>query len=273
MIKKNGLVTCKCDIREDGSELLNSSQRNNQIIWPSKEKYPNSQYVASWKNTCNVTSMIMALEYAGWIFPNGQYKQPEDNLAKFILENEEIDNAYMKGQPAMYKTYHRSLNGQCSKQELSNVFSPIELHDYLSKGTNLWLNSTATQFNTNCNFIKALWRYFVFDNLPMVISTNFGGFGHIVTCVGATWKESDYEKGVDQFKKDKSKYPEIIPENIIVDDPWGQVDLKKNIYPAGGGGSGNNKVIPWESVIAHVKPLNSTTCKWVHVFKHGLPTV
>lgn len=273
MTKKNGLVTCKCDLKEDGTEILNSTQRNNEIVWPSKDKFPNSQYTASWKNTCNVTSMVMALEYAGWKFSQGNYKQPEDNLAKYILESKEIDQAYMSGQPAMWKTYHRALSGMCSSQELSNIYSPIELHAYLSKGTNLWLGSTATQFSTNTNFVKALWRYFVFDNLPIVISTNFGGFGHIVTCVGATWSEADYNKGLEQYKADKTVWPEIVPESIIVDDPWGSVDLKKNLYPSGGGGSGNNKVIPWSFVVEHVKPLNSHTCKWTHTFKHGMATI
>lgn len=273
MILKNGLVTCKCDLRDDGSEILNSTQRNNEIVWPSKEEYPNAQYVTSWKNTCNTTSMCQALEYAGWKLPQGKYKQPEDNLTYFILTDKRIRDAYQKGQPVMYTSWMKSLAGQCSKQELANVFPPNELHSYLSMGTNLWLGSTATQFSTNTSFVKALWRYFALDNLPIVISTNFGGFGHIVTVTGVIWTESDYNKGIEQFKADKTKWPEVVPQSIVVDDPWGNLDLRKNVYPAGGGGSGNNKVIPWDFVVEHVKPLGSRSCKWAHTFKHGMATI
>lgn len=274
MLKKNGLVTCRCDLRDDGSEILNSTQRNNEIIWPSKEEHPSAQYVTSWKNTCSTTSMIMALEYAGWKLPQGKYKQPEDNLTYFILTDERIREAYKRGQPVMYETWMKSLAGQCSKQELANVYPPNELHAYLSMGTNLWLGSTATQFSTNVSFVKALWRFLVYDNLPLVVSTNFGSFGHIVTVVGATWSELDFERGDKLFYDSKKKeYPEIEPQSILVDDPWGNLDLRKNVYPAGGGGSGNNKTIPWDFVVEHVKPLGSRTCKWAHSFKHGIAAV
>lgn len=274
MTVKNGKATFRCDIRDNGSEILNSTQRNNEIVWPSKEEYPNAQYIVSWKNTCNVTAYVQALEYAGWQFPKGKYKQPEDNLAYFILTDQRIRDAYKKGQPAMYDSWMRSLAGQCSKQELSGTFPPTELHMYLSMGANLFLGSTASAFSTNVNFVKALWRYLVYDNLPMVISTNFGGFGHIVTAVGATWNEADYEKGNKLFyDSGKKDYPEIEPESILVDDSWGKLNLAKNIYPAGGGGSGNNVTIPWDFVVEHVKPLGSRSCKWVHSFKHGMATI
>lgn len=274
MVKKNGVVTFKCDIKDNGQEILNSTQRNNEIVWPAEKEYPNAQYRTSWKNTCNTTSYVQALEYAGWIFPQGKYKQPEDNLAYFILTDERIREAYKKGQPTMYNIWIKSLAGQCNKQELANCYPPNELHAYLAQGANLWLNSTAAQFSTNTNFVKALWRYFVYDNLPIVVSTNFGGFGHIVTVVGASWTEADYEKGNKAFlDSEKKSYPDVEPQSVIVDDPWGNLNLKTNTYPAGGGGSGNNKEIPWQFVVDHFKPLGSRTCKWTHTFKHGMATV
>ena len=274
MTIKNGKVTFWTEEGHDDYY----SQRNNEIIWPDHSKFPNSQLSVDWKSTCNVTAYIAALAIAGWNFPSGKYKQPEDNLADFILSSTEIDSLYQKQCPAMWRSYVRALNGQCSKQELKNVFTKVELHEYLSKGANLWLGSTASTFSTNVNFVKALWRYLVYDNLPMVISTNFGGFGHIVTVVGATWNEADYEKGDKQFyDSGKKEYPEIEPESILIDDPWGRVQTKdgprQNTYLAGGGGSGNNVTIPWDFVVEHVKPLGSRSCKWVHSFKHGMATV
>lgn len=274
MIKKNGILTFKSDLKPDGTEILNSTQRNNQISWPSPNKFPKSQIIVSWKNTCNVTSIVMGLEYSGWNFPVGQYSQPEDNLAKFILESEEIDSLYAKKLPAMYSSYKRALNGQCSPSELNNVYTPIELHEFLAKGTNLWLGSTAVEFRTNINFKKALWSSMVESNLPIVLSTTFGGFGHVVTCVGFSITESEYEKALSYRKKTNELPDDYEIESIIVDDPWGNASKSKFAsYPAGGGGSGNNLTVPWDIVVSRVKPVNSTLVKWGHMFKHGIATV
>ena len=59
MLEKNGIVTFECDKDKDGYEIVNSSQRNNELIWPSETAKPKAQYRTSWKNMCNVTSMIM----------------------------------------------------------------------------------------------------------------------------------------------------------------------------------------------------------------------
>lgn len=265
---------------KDGTLLFNTeqvddyySQRNNKLVWPAKDVYPNSQVTVDWKSMCNVTSMVEALSIAGWQFPYGSYAQPEDNLAKYILENKQIDQDYMAGQPAMWKLYHKALKGECTATEAKQATPPVEIHAYLSKGTNLWLGSTATEFSTSTNFIKALWKNIVLDSLPIVISTNFGGFGHIVCCTGVILEKLDYEKGL-QFIKDNPNYlPETSIKAIKVDDPWGNLDLRKNVYPAGGGGSGNNKIIPWDFVVEHAKPLGSRSCKWTHTFKHGMATI
>lgn len=264
-------MTFKCDLKDNGSEILNSSQRNNLLVWPSVKEFPNSQYRTSWKNMCNVTAMVMSLEYSGWVFPSGQFSQPEDNLAYFILTNGDIRAAYKNGQPAMYDLWVKSIEGKVPKSQLSNIFPPTEIHLYLSKGVNLWMNSEATTFSTSINFLKALWKYLVEDNLPMVISTNFGGFGHIVTCVGVNYAEADFVSG--EKERSKGILPEIVPQSIIVDDPWGKLDLNTNKYPTGGGGSGNNIIIPWKFVVEHVKPLNSLKQKWAHTFKHGMPVI
>lgn len=271
MTRNGDIVTFKCDIRSDGKEYLNSSQRNNQIVWPSIEEYPNAQYRTTWANTCNVTSMIMGLEYAGWEFPEGKYEQPEDNLALFILTDEEIRKAYKAGQPAMYNIWINSFEGKASKN--SQIYPPTEIHQYLSIGTNHWLQSTATSFSTNTNFIKALWKYLVEDNLPLVISTTFGGLGHIVTTVGVNYKISDYENGLEYRVKNPNLLPEIIPQSIIVDDPYGDCsDSNFEKYPSIIK-SGNNIIVPWNVVVSKVKPINSSKVKWVHSFKHGMATI
>ena len=132
MLEKNGIVTFECDKDKDGNEIVNSSQRNNELIWPSETAKPKAQYRTNWTNMCNVTSMIMGLEHSGFIFPSGKYKQPEDNLGLHILTSPTILAEFKKRQPAMYNLFIKSLEGSCNKAELDTMYFPTELHDYLS---------------------------------------------------------------------------------------------------------------------------------------------
>lgn len=128
---------------------LNFSQRNN-------ERDP--------LNTCNVTSMVMALDYLGFNFPSGKYKQPEDNLHLFMTER--------KLRPYM--------------------------HFELSQAVNQWMGKNITSFSTTRPI------QFLFDQLkdgrPVVLSGTFPGYpkkmssplGHIVVLVGAEWEEGSY---------------------------------------------------------------------------------
>lgn len=228
----------------------NYSQRNNQIVWPPVEQYPNSLYKCDWKVTCNVTALVNALDLAGWKFPQGKYTQPEDNLAYFILTNKEIDEIYKTQLPAMYQTYQNALNGNCTEYELKNMYAPIEILCLLAKGANLWLNSSkAVIFNEpkvhldSNDFSYVIYENFIKKISPLVVSTNFGGFGHIVSIVGATYE-------ADRF---------TTPIELLIDDPWGKVNLSTNTYPVGGGGSGKEVKIPWDYAMKHIKPLNSQT--------------
>lgn len=271
MIEKNGIVTFECDKDKDGNEIGNSSQRNNELVWPSETAKPKAQYRTSWKNMCNVTSYVMGLEYSGFIFPSGKYKQPEDNLGYHILTSPTVLAEFKKRQPAMYNLFIKSLEGGCNKAELDVLYFPTELHDYLSMGANEWIGTKATRFSQNINFKKALWRYMVEDNLPMVISTNFGGFGHIVCVTGVQYNKAEWEKGVEFRKENLEELPEITPVSIIIDDPWGKYNPKTNKYDAPSGG--NDLIIPWERVVASVKPYNSEKVKWAHTFSHAVATV
>ena len=271
MLEKNGIVTFECDKDKDGHEIINSSQRNNELIWPSETAKPKAQYRTSWKNMCNVTSMIMGLEYSGFIFPSGKYNQPEDNLGLHILTSPTILAEFKKRQPAMYNLFIKSLEGGCNKAELDAMYFPTELHDYLSLGANEWIRTNATHFSQKVNFKKALWRYMVEDNLPMVVSTNFGGFGHIVCVTGVQYNKAEWEKGVEFRKENLEELPEITPVSIIIDDPWGKYNPKTNKYDAPNGG--NDLIVPWERVVTSVKPYNSEKIKWAHTFNHAVAII
>lgn len=261
MTEKDGILTFESDKDKNGNEILNSSQRNNELIWPTEKEYPKAQYRTSWKNMCNVTSYVMALEYAGWKFPKGKFKQPEDNLGYFILTDKSIREKMKKKAPVMYDLWMKSLEGKCTEKELKyDMYFPTELHDYLSFGANQWLGKEASLFRTDMPFKLSLWNNMVHNNLPLVISTTFGGFGHIVCCTGVQYKKADV---------DNVNIP--TPTAIIVDDPWGKYNPKTNKYDAPNGG--NDIIVPWDVVIQRVKPADSPDVKWVHLFQHGIATI
>jgi uncharacterized protein YvpB len=103
----------------------NYSQRNNKIK-PLE--------------SCNVTSMCMALDYLGYSFPKGEYEQPEDNLRAFI-----------------------EANGK----------NP-ENHYQLSEFTNKWMGREVTRFNTARKISDILTE--ILEGRPVVISGTFPGF-------------------------------------------------------------------------------------------------
>ena len=132
-------------------------------------------------NTCNVTSMVMALCYLGHKFPDGKYSQPEDNLHYFITE-------VKKWRPWV--------------------------HDELSRGTNEWMGKNVTSFSVSRSIPSILNE--LKNGRPVVLSGDFPGvptkrakpLGHIVTLVGAIWPD-----GKQDF--------DGTPTSVIIDDPYG----------------------------------------------------
>lgn len=128
---------------------INFSQRNN-LIKPFE--------------SCNVTSMIMALSYMGFTLPKGDYDQPEDNLRAFI-----------------------NANGK----------NP-ENHYELSEYTNRWIGREVTKFSTERKISDILAE--LLAGRPVVISGTFPGYptkkekplGHIVCMVGAEWRGDNW---------------------------------------------------------------------------------
>lgn len=258
MERKNGLVIFEVDKDENGNEIGNSSQRNNELVWPTTAEKPNAQYRTSWKNMCNVTSYVMALEYAGWQFPTGTFRQPEDNLGKFILTDKSVRDYWQKTNKAGYDLFMKSLDGKCTKAELENMYFPTELHNILSYGANKWMGQDIAKYSEPVDLKKVLWENMVDNDLPVVLSTKFGGYGHIVCCTGVAFDEKEFDnlKYVDKGT--------LTPKHIIVDDPWGKYNPSTNLYDAPNGG--NDIIVPWNRVELSVR-------NRAHTFKHPIKLI
>jgi hypothetical protein len=129
-----------------------------------KQSYSQRNNVVKPLESCNVTSMVMALDYLGYHFPKGECEQPEDNLRKFI-------------------------EGHGKNPEV---------HAELSEYTNRWMGREVTEFSTTRKINDILAE--LLSGRPVVISGTFSGYptkkvkplGHIVCMVGAEWPGNDW---------------------------------------------------------------------------------
>jgi hypothetical protein len=138
------------------------------IINISKEKENYSQRNNELKplESCNVTSMSMALDYLGYSFPAGPHRQPEDNLRAFM--------------------------------EAKGLEPTI--HDQLSKGVNEWMGKKVTSFSTYVPVATLISE--IVAGRPAVLSGTFPGYpnpaktplGHIVCLVGFEWVDNNYNE-------------------------------------------------------------------------------
>lgn len=236
---------------------LNYSQRNNQYKWSYKESKVNSN------TTCNCTSICMALDYAGYNFPKGQYDQPEDNLAKSIMESNLVDEEYKKRYPAMYADF---------KKGLKDAYTPNEIHKLLEIGTNEWMGCDVDKFYESYPIVDLI-EEFTTKQSPVVTSGRFPDgkkpngeikyLNHIVCITGVVFSEDKYNRTIKAGKKISSETPDF----WIVDDPWGYT------LNYASGKSGNDVYIPNDQFIAWIKPVNNTTVKFAHILRKPVAVV
>jgi hypothetical protein len=231
----------------------NYSQRNNQYKYVSPK---NPKLVVDANSECNVTSMVMALDYAGFRFPSGDFKQPENNLCKFIFESPEVLEYYKKIMPELYKQF---IDGN------ENATSPNMVHAVLAYATNLWLGaSKAVEFKTNLT-IKEIFSEIAINQKPVVMSGTFpytylngriGTIGHINVLVGLVYNLKTM-KGTSKLEEEVLNYT---PTKVIIDDPYG--DYANNFAPTS---NRNNIIMPYSDFIKYYKPLNDPRIKWGHI--------
>lgn len=195
--------------------------------------------------SCNVTSMVMMLSYAGYSFPKGKYSQPEDNLLDFLLTDEGVNKYYKKIDPHSYKKYINS------DKDPEVSFPPNEVHTVLSEGTNLWMKSKCTVFYERRLITDLLYQLIL--GRASVISGVFNGLHHVVTLVGfVTQQDPNTVVSVKDIH-----VPYI--QSIIIDDPYG--DYRTSYVST----KGDNVELSWSDFVEIVKPQKETLVKRAHI--------
>ena len=144
-------------------------------------------------SACNVTSMVSGLVSAGWLLPQGKFKQDEDNLLDFIRSSPQVQRRWDVIDPR-----HKN--------------PPNQIHELLCLGTNLWIAPLGgppivLRWDLRlADIVKAIDQ-----GGAVVMSGRFqdhrsGEIGHIVPVVG--YQADDAEKIT----------------HVILDDPWGDYE-------------------------------------------------
>ena len=193
-----------------------------------KENYTQRNNEVKPHESCNVTSIIMALDYMGYEkqFPKGRFRQPEDNLRDFIENDPDCICAY--------ENYIKS------NSWAKNIPAP-QIHDILSTCTNLWMKMTVTRFRSYMHIPDIINE--IKNGRPVVINGVFQRPGrlpldHFVILVGYNDKTQE----------------------VCYDDPYGKT------YSWDTNQSGNDCWCSWESFIRDIKEPGNSIAKYAHTF-------
>jgi hypothetical protein len=235
--------------------LPNYSQKNNDYVLQRKNSIVNRV------NVCNTTSICMGSSYAGWRFPTElypQYKQEEDRLTAFCLENEDVSSFYKKIMPVLWKEW---------QDDKKDALPPNQVHRVLEYATNLWFGNQVVKFSETIK-INDMIKEILVNKLPVVVSGKFPKYSysgpdntidHIVVLVGII-----YEDKFNAFRYTKELERLGDPTHLIFDDPWGNFmeGYEKNL-------PGNDVVCPYDKALNYLKPVNVSSSKWGYLFKRG----
>jgi len=257
-ITKKGELLFKVD-----TGVLNYTQRNNLY----KYYHPKTnKLLTSALSTCNTTSYCEAAEINRFVFPSGNYVQPEDNFAEFMMTDKRVLEYYKKTMPAMYAAFERGDNG---------CYCPNEVHTVLAYGFNRWMecpeDKPVVYFRDSCKIPVILTEIIVNDS-AVVMSGTFpykysngimGEIGHINVLVGIQYSAQQLEENKIDLKSPASisSLAMVLPEILIFDDPYGS--MHKNFQS----GTENDVIVKAQDFLRYYKPLRDMTMKYAHIFK------
>lgn len=237
----------KCDLGKE-----NYSQLNNKIN-------PN--------NTCNTTSMVMALDYMGYKFPDDifpEYEQPEDKLTMLCYMENSVLDYYNKLSPPMFRQWKAELkairenNPELPLKDYKFVdsYPPNEVHAVLSYAANIFVGvDNATYFKDNASIediIKELT-----ERKPVVVSVKFGELNHVLTLTGV---ELETENEGESWT----------PVRFFADDTYGRFNMRTGKYDKTK--TGNDSEFTADELVPCLKAINSGN-KYAHFFNFPVAVV
>lgn len=186
--------------------------------------------------TCQVTSMIMALKASGIPFDCPESEQPEDYLTLLLDE------------PDAHEKLRREYPSLADRP-------PREVHAILSWAVNEKLvKRRVTQFSTRVSMQEILYRI-ARHKCAAVMSGRFTNYGHLVTVVGFESKQDRIEDLGSPGQVDMDSV-----QSIIIDDPWG--DGRTGYRDTNG-----DDVVYTLQEFAHLtRVFDSLDAKWAHIF-------
>lgn len=239
--------TFRCDLGKE-----NYSQLNNKI---------------NPKNTCNSTSMVMALDYMGYKFPDDifpEFEQPEDKLTMLCYTDDEVLEFYKKISPPMFYQWveetkriaEKNPDLQLKDYRFIDSYPPNEVHAVLSFATNKFVGKPdATTFKEDASvqdIIKELT-----EGKPVIVSVKFGNLNHILTLTGV---ELETENDGESWS----------PVKFYADDTFGRFNTVTKTYDTSV--SGNDVIYSVEELLPCLKQLN-TSSKYAHFFTFPVAVV
>ncbi|OHD25601.1 MAG: hypothetical protein A2Y38_00280 [Spirochaetes bacterium GWB1_59_5] len=188
--------------------------------------------------SCNVTSMIMALAATGIPFKSPEGIQPEDHLSALLATPEAFTRRDQKYPWA----------------KVSNVH-PREVHELLSWAVNeLLVGKPCTVFTTRASIQELLFRI-ARHQAASVVSGRFTKAGHIVALVGFECSGPDLSEAASPAAVDLAAV-----SRIIIDDPWGDVRVG---YRDVDGDDVSLSVVEFDH---YTRDYYSAGRKWAHLF-------
>lgn len=203
-------------------------------------------YRPQWDNaidpsgTCNVTSMVNALEVGNFEFQAPEGMQPEDYLAT-LLETKE---AYS----IMARLYKWAVGS----------YKPRHVHGMLSWAVNEKLVGTPVTFFTERAHMREIIYHMVATRTAVVTSGRFTPYGHVVTIVGFASSQDDILMAT---APQDIKLSHI--SHIIVNDPWG------NYFTGYRDKNGFNVRFPYHTFVGLANTPGKEDRKYAHFFYRG----
>lgn len=225
-----------------------------------KENYSQLNNKINPSNTCNSTSMVMALDYMGYKFPDNifpEYEQPEDKLTMLCYTDEEVKEFYKKLSAPMYNQWIAEMDK--IKNETPDLplkdyrfidsYPPNEVHAVLSFATNKFVGKEDATYFKEKSSVQEIVKELT-ENKPVVVSVKFGDLNHVLTLTGV---EIETENEGESWT----------PTRFFADDTFGKFNIKTKEYDKTV--SGNNSEFAVDELVPCLKAINSMN-KYAHYF-------